>query len=265
MPGHVIYDKKERKDKKVSAQFNTENMGALKVEFRGNSGKGVARKLRAKGLVPGVFYGVKSAPVTLAMTPDVLVEALSTPKLKNTMLKIECDNKDLDGKFVVVKEIQRHPVSRDFLHVDLMEIYPDYKIRTKVPLKLTGSARGVDEGGTLDQHIRLVEVKCAPRKIPETFEIDVTELEIGDSLKLGDVELGEDIEILGEIRSSVVSVAAPRVLETIETDEEEGEEGEEGVEGEEGEAKEGEAKEGEAKEGEAKEGKGKPEDKKKKK
>jgi large subunit ribosomal protein L25 len=246
----------------VNAQFNTEDMGELKVEFRQGSGKGVARKLRASGLIPGVFYGVKSDPIPLAMDPDVLVEALTTPRLKNTMLKIVSDNSDLDGKFVMVKEIQRHPVSRDFLHVDLMEIYPNYKIRTRVPLKLIGNSVGVDAGGTLDQHTRMVDVKCAPRKIPETFEIDVTELNIGDSLRLDEVEFGEDIEILGEKRASVVSVAVPRVLETIETDEDE--EGEEGLEGEEGEGEEGEAKEGEAKDGDAKKGEAKPEDKKKK-
>lgn len=202
----------------------------LRVEARPESGKGVARKLRRAGKVPAVFYGSRHQPVALTISPDELVAALSTPKLRNTIIRMVSDDSELNGRTVMVKEIQRHPISRQFLHVDLLEVYSDVTVKAEVPIHVTGHARGVDLGGTMDLHMRYVNIKCPPEKIPAFLTVDVAELDIGDSIKLGEISIGEGIELLDEENVSVVSIAAPRVAEAAA-----------GEAGEEAEAAEGEA------------------------
>jgi large subunit ribosomal protein L25 len=216
----------------------------LKVEFRSQAGKGTARKLRRQNKIPGVFYGSRCEPVRLSVDPDLLKSALNTPKLLNTLLKILSDHPDLNGRVVMVREIQRDPLSRKFIHVDLMEVYEDRSVRVKIPVLLKGHAIGVDLGGTLEQHIRQAEIKCPADKIPPSIEIDVTELKIGQTIRLEDLALGEGIELIGDKHASLATVVAPRVLKEEEEEEEvEEAEGEEAAEAEEG-AKAAEAAEG---------------------
>ncbi len=205
---------------------NAEGIREMKVEYRSAKGKGVARKLRKSGRIPGVFYGSKSEAVALSVDPDDLVDALDTPKLKNTIIVLTADHEGLDGKKAMVKEIQRHPLTREFLHVDFMEVYSDRVVRTVIPITVKGHAIGVDLGGTLDQHLRHLEIKCVPEKIPVEIVIDVAKMKIGDALKTSELEVGEGIEILGEMQASVVSIAAPRVAERAAGVGAEGEEGE---------------------------------------
>jgi large subunit ribosomal protein L25 len=205
----------------------------LKVEFRSQAGKGAARKLRRHSKIPGVFYGSRREPVRLSVDPDRLRSALNTPKLLNTLLRIVSDHPDLNGRVVMVREIQRDPLSRKFIHVDLMEVYEDRSVRVKAPILLKGHAIGVDMGGTLEQHIRQAEIKCPADKIPPSIDIDVTELKIGQTIRLEDLSLGEDIELIGDKHASLATVVAPRVLKEEEVEEEEVE-GEEAAEAEEG-------------------------------
>ena len=188
----------------------------LRVDFRPGAGKGVARKLRKEGRIPGIFYGSKSEPIPMSLTPEEMVEALRTPKLKNTLIRMISDHNGLNGRLVLVKEIQRHPISRAYLHVDFMEVYPDQPVRAMVPVTIKGHAKGVDLGGTLDQHLRYVDIKCAADKIPSAIEVEVSELEIGGSIKLGQLSTEEGVELMGERHAAVVSVAAPRVAEVEE-------------------------------------------------
>lgn len=204
----------------------------LKVQFRTESGKGVARKLRRQGRIPAIFYGSKSEPVSMSLDPGEMVEALHTPKLKNTIIRMTSDHDGLNGKTVLVKEIQRHPLSRKFLHVDFMEVYPDQDVRAMIPIILKGQAKGVDLGGTLEQVLRFVEVKCAAEKIPVGIELEVTDLDIGDVIKFSQLTTEEEVELLGDEHATVVSLAAPRVVEEVEAAVEE--EGEAVAEGEPG-------------------------------
>lgn len=229
-------------------QFDPTDFVELKINHRTTSGKGVARKLRKSGKIPGVFYGLRHDPVSLVVDPDELLKALSTPKLKNTLIRMVSEDSDLNGRHVLVQTIQRHPVSREFLHVDFIEVYPDKAVKTKVPVNLVGHPKGVELGGTLDQQMREVYLTCPADKIPAEITVDVSELDIGDTIKLEEIQFGEGVDVLEDLESPIASVAAPRVLEeTVTAEEEEGEEGEEAAEGE---AAEGEGEEGGEGEGE---------------
>ncbi len=206
----------------------------LNVFSRSEAGKSAARKLRKRGMIPAVFYGSRHAPVSISVSPDELVRALSTKKYRNTLLHLVCEGSEINGKMALVKDIQRQPLSREMLHVDFIEVYSDVLVKALIPIHLTGNPQGVEQGGTLDQHIRELEIRCPADKIPEEVQIDATHLEIGDSIKVAELPLGQEIEVLAEPEWSVASVAAPRVLEEVKPAEEE-EAAAEGAEAEEGE------------------------------
>jgi large subunit ribosomal protein L25 len=133
----------------------------------------------------------------------------------------------------MVKELQTHPVSRDFLHVDFYEIAMDRKIRVKVPIVTTGMAKGVELGGVLQIIRREIEVLCLPFEVPESFEIDVADLDIGDSIHVRDISQEGEIEFLEDENFTVVTLLIPKIEEEEEPAEEEEEEAEEAaVEGE---------------------------------
>jgi large subunit ribosomal protein L25 len=133
----------------------------------------------------------------------------------------------------MVKELQTHPVSRDFLHVDFYEIAVDRKIRVKVPIVATGMAKGVELGGVLQIIRREIEVLCLPLEVPESIEIDITDLDIGDSIHVGDISQEGEIEFLEDENFTVVTLLSPKIEEVEEpTEEEEEEAEEEAVEGE---------------------------------
>ncbi len=207
-----------------------ENLEAieLKVEKRTGSGKGVGRKLRKNGKIPGVFYGFRADAVSLTLDPAELREALETPRKRNTILRLTSDDSNINGRIVMVKEMQRNPLTRDFLHVDLMEVYEDRPLKVNVPLNIMGHARGVDMGGTLEQHVRYLQVISPVDRIPVSIDADVTNLDINDMVKVADLHVHEGAEILDDEQATVVSVIPPRVMAEALPEEEEGEEGEEG-------------------------------------
>jgi large subunit ribosomal protein L25 len=126
----------------------------------------------------------------------------------------------------MVKELQLHPVSRNFLHIDFYEVAMDRKIMVNVPITTTGKAKGVETGGILQIIRRELEVQCFPLDVPESIEIDITDLDIGDSIHVGDIALQREIEFLGEENFTVVTVVSPKIEEEEEVVEEAEEEGE---------------------------------------
>lgn len=203
----------------------TGDMRELKVELRKEIGKSVAHKLRRKGLIPGVFYGTRHAAISVALSPDDMVEALNTPKVRNTLIKMVSADAELSGRTVLVKEIQRHPTTREFLHVDLVEVYPDLPVKAMIPVITQGHPKGVDFGGTLDQPLRFVEIRCPAEKIPVSILIDVTELNIGEGIKVGQLKIEEGVELLVDPGQTVVSVVAPKMVAEAAAEEVPGEEG----------------------------------------
>ncbi len=213
---------------------------ALGVELRDGRGKGVARKLRAAGRIPAICYRRNAESVAVSLDPkelDGLIRKASSGI--NTFIDLKvAGGGDFDGRQVLIKELQRDPISGAFLHADLYAVDLQQKIHISVPIHITGTAIGVSlGGGILDHATRELDVECLPNAIPEEFPVDVSGLEIGDSIHVRDIAVLEGVEILNDPDVSIVSVVAPAVVE-----EEAPAEEEEGVEGVEGEA----APEGEA-------------------
>jgi len=223
----------------------------LEVQVREQTGKGAARKLRAAGMIPAVLYGSGRPSYPITLNPLQLHKVLHESEMgMNTLIDLKVTgHAELDGKTVLVRELQRDPVKGRFVHADLYEVDLQEKIEVSVPIHVTGKSAGVELGGVLDQVLRELEVKCLPRAIPDEFVVDVTPLEMGDSLHVSDIALPEGVELISDAELSVVSVVAPAKEEEPEV-EAEAAEGEVVVEGEEAAEGEGEARaEGEGEEG----------------
>lgn len=214
-----------------------EDNNILNAQLRKEGGKGVARKLRARGFIPGVFYLRSKENIPIKLVNHELQLLL---KKKHSILNLKLD--DGTQHECVVRELQQDPISGQNLHVDLMGIIRGQKVTVEVSVELVGSAYGVRVQGGVLQHARhTVNVECLPKHIPEKITCDIEELAIGSSIQVRDLEV-ENIRILDEPDKTVVSVLAPRieieVVEEVEEEEVEGEEAEaEGEEKEEGETK----------------------------
>ena len=216
---------------------------ALSAEPRTETGKGAARKLRAAGRIPAVLYGKSQEPQALTVDPEVLDAVLHASGAGlNTLIELEVSG---STETVLVKELQREPVRGEWLHADFYHVDMAQKVTVSVPIHLVGKAAGVDLGGILDHPIRDLEIQCLPGAIPEFVEVDVTALELGQSIHVGDMTLPAGVEVQTDESLAVASVVAPKEEVEEEPVVEEGEEG--AAEGEEGAEASAEAGGGDAK------------------
>ncbi len=208
----------------------------LNGKVRTEAGKGSAHKLRAQGSLPGVFYLGEKVNQPIQIDDHELQLIL---KQKPSIIRLKLD--DGSDYECVVRDLQLDPITGSILHIDLMGIVRGQKMTVQVSVELEGSPYGVrTQGGVLQHVIHEINVECLPKHIPDKFVLDISELAIGDSLHVSDIEV-ENVRILDDPENTVVSVAVPRVeIEVVEEVEEEGEEGEE-AEGEEAEGEEEEA------------------------
>jgi large subunit ribosomal protein L25 len=189
-------------------------------------------------LIPAVFYGPEVDPVPLILQSRDLEKLITTGAGENILIDLNIeDGKSTHSHRAMIKEIQVDPVKQNILHVDLYAISMDKKISVEVPITLTGTAVGVsEEGGILQQVSRTLEISCLPDRIPESFELEVTALAIGDSLHVSDLEIPEGVDVLAEDELAIASVVPPTKVEEIEPEvleeEEEGEEVDEEAEAE---------------------------------
>lgn len=205
----------------------------LNANIRTTVGNGPARRLRQSGQLPAVLYGPGAEPVLLSVNISVFDQVLKKSGASQLLLNLVIQDSETYTRSAMVKELQTHPVSRDFLHVDFYEIAMDRKIRVKVPIVTTGMAKGVELGGVLQIIRREIEVLCLPFEVPESFEIDVADLDIGDSIHVRDISQEGEIEFLEDENFTVVTLLIPKIEEEEEPAEEEEEEAEEAaVEGE---------------------------------
>lgn len=214
----------------------------LEVDTREADGKGPARRLRQQGKLPGVFYGPGTPALPVQM--DETTFNRSIRGLEGThLIELKSGEAGLNGKKVLVRDLQEHPVSGRALHVDLLEVPLDRAIEVLVPLHFEGKPEGVTMGGTLQPILREVLVSCLPTQIPEAIEVDVSPLNIGDVLHVNDLAMPEGSTPARDDNAAVVSVQAPRVVDKPG-----------GAEGAEGEAMAEGAGEGDAKPAESAEG-----------
>jgi large subunit ribosomal protein L25 len=175
----------------------------LKAEVRDGRGKGPARQLRAAGMIPAVFYGPAVETTALTVRPKELVKALSTKYGKNAVLVINVGGQDHQ---VMVKAIEVHPVSREPLHVDLYKVSDDRAVEVRVPISTTGRALGVQKGGAMTVVFRDVPVRTTPSKIPAVINIDVSKIDIGETVNVENLILPEGVEVLMKPDRRVVVV-----------------------------------------------------------
>jgi len=184
----------------------------LVVARRSSSGKGAARSLRRLGQLPGIIYGRGRESQSITVDAAALQRLLARGGSSSTLLEVSIDN----GEPVqaLIRELQRNPLRPDhILHIDLYEVHAGEKIELSVPIHLVGTAEGVrTEGGVLDQALRELDIKVLPRDIPQSVDLDVTALSIGDALYVRDIQL-TDVEIMNDPNIAVCSVVAPRAIE----------------------------------------------------
>jgi large subunit ribosomal protein L25 len=229
----------------------------LNARTRETKGKGAAKKLRNNNQIPAVFYGPNREPLNLAMEYPELEGFIGRTGGENIILdlKVKSDS-GTQTLNVILKDLQVDPVKDTYLHADFYEISMDKEITVNVPIHLINTPAGVEEGGILQHVRREVSVSCLPDKLIEVLELDVSQLEIGDSVHIRDLALPEGITPLDDENVTIAVVAAPTVVEEVVEEEVE----EEVLEGEEAEAVEGEKVEKERAEAES-EGSQEPSDK----
>lgn len=179
----------------------------MKAEARKETGKGNARRLRREGKIPGVVYGKKRESQPLTVDPDEVREHLGQNAIVE--LTIVDGEEELETETAMIKDYQEHVIKDLLLHVDFQAISMDEKISVTVPTRLTGDSIGVKEGGVLQQLMRDVELECLPGDIPEALEVDISELDVGDSFQVSELEVSEDVEILHDPDDVLVTVVPP--------------------------------------------------------
>src|SRR5438876_3530838 len=183
---------------------------ALSATAREKTGKGAARQARFQKQVPAVIYGHGRATQPLMVDALALEKALTGIEPESTLIELTVDGKKAR---TLIREIQRHPLRPDIIHVDFYEIHADEKITLKVPVHLVGTPDGVrNAGGVLDQVTREVEIEVLPEHIPDRVELDVTALKIGDSLHTRDLTIPNAV-ILTAADLTIATVVPPRAEE----------------------------------------------------
>ena len=193
----------------------------LNSEIRVQTGKGAARKLRTAGKLPAILYGGKTDPIMLTMDYGELKKTLKGRAAENIIfdLKINGGEKSQPKK-VMIKELQKDPVKRDYLHVDLYEISMAKELEVDIPIELISTPAGVDQGGVL-QHIRReVKAACLPEDLVDRIELDVSGLDIGQTLHIRDISFPPGLKPLDDEDLAVVTVVAPTVTAEVEEEEE---------------------------------------------
>ncbi|HNX90745.1 MAG TPA: 50S ribosomal protein L25 [Candidatus Omnitrophota bacterium] len=212
----------------------------MKATAREVLGKGICKRLRKDGSIPGVVYKGGDHGMTIFVDGKELWKALHTAAGENAIITL-----DITGskKTVIVKEVQTDPMNDKFVHVDFHEISLTEKIRVKVPVRAKGEPEGVKEGGVLNQVLWELEIECLPTEIPEHIDLAVEKLKIGDAIHIKDVAETSKIHIIGDSDQVVIGVVVPHMEEekpkeealTAETEPElikKGKKEEEGAEGE---------------------------------
>jgi len=181
----------------------------LSASTRNSSGKGAARKLRSAGQIPAVIYGHAREPQPLAVPTREFEKLLERVSAESTVIDL-----DVSGTVArtLIREIQRHPFKKQILHIDFQELVAGEKVSVNVPIVLTGTAEGVRvSGGILSQVMSELTIRVDPVNIPRRIEADVTNVAIGHSLHVSDLNVPDGVEILDDAEATVAVVSAPKV------------------------------------------------------
>ncbi len=197
----------------------------IDAQIRTESGKGVARKLRKDGQIPGVLYGPRTETIPLSVNQHEFKKILIAAKGEQLLFSLNLRNNGATDKHLtLIKELQLHPVNDEIRHIDFYKVQVDEEVTVNVPMAITGKAKGVEEGGVLEIIQRTLEISCLPLSIPKEIQVDVTELGIGDALHVADITPPEGVRFLNDPETTLLTVvgAAPTEAAEEEVEEEAG-------------------------------------------
>jgi large subunit ribosomal protein L25 len=191
------------------------SLTAFPRELRKRNG---SKKIRATGRIPAVIYGRHNPPQNLELTSRDLENLVHHAASENVLVDLSIQNGNGGGqRLALVKDIQHHPLSGKMIHVDMQEVAENEKVTVMVPIETVGEAVGVKTGGGVLEHVLFkVKVRATPRDLPEVINLDVTSLQVGQSIHIGEIPPLQGVEILGHKEAPVVAVAAP-LTEAAET------------------------------------------------
>ncbi|MCX7833002.1 MAG: 50S ribosomal protein L25 [Ignavibacteria bacterium] len=177
----------------------------LKAQKRTELKKSISKSLRKKGFIPGIFYGRNRENIPIAISELSLKPAIFTSEFHIINLEIEGENEKYS---CILKDVQFEPLKNKPIHFDLFELQAGEKISLEINVVLKGLAAGVKDGGVIQHSLHKLEIQCLPQSIPPNIEIDITNLGIGDSIKVSDVKI-EGVEILNDENAAIVTIVPP--------------------------------------------------------
>ena len=189
----------------------------LDIQLREKTGKEAARKERQRGFIPAVLYGIKGNKVLTVNAKDF--EKMFEEIGEHSIINLNIDNKDKAE--VIVKDFQLDPVTKHVIHIDFLEFEKGKALKTEVPIHVTGTSVGVKKGGILETFVRDLEIECLPKDIPDSIDIDVNDMEIGDSVHARDISVDDKIKVLTNPEQVVVTIGMPTKIEVPVEEEEE--------------------------------------------
>lgn len=184
----------------------------IRVDTRERKNKREAKRLLRNGKIPAILYGPKTAAVALALDKREFSSRVADLEGSH-LVRLKSESAALADKVALVKEMQFHPISGEVIHTDLYEVDLTAKITVNVPLHFVGKAEGVVRGGILQPIVREVEVECLPMDIPAFFDVDVSRLDIGDSVHIEELTIPEGVTVVSEANLALVAVVPPTVEE----------------------------------------------------
>lgn len=177
----------------------------LNVQLRSETGKGISRKLRAAGRIPGIIYGKGFNSTAVSLDSREFLKTITGDGGMNSLISLKGEA-TLSDAVVIVSDLLLDPIKGTPRHVDLHKVNMDEKVRVEVKVKLKGTAKGVKDGGLLEFVKHTVEVECLPALIPAHIDVDVTALTIGHSIHVGEIALPANVKLIDDPKSAIVSV-----------------------------------------------------------
>ncbi len=198
----------------------------LNAKTRENSGKGACRQLRRENQFPAVVYGAKKEAAMLSLDTSDFDKIIRDHGSTGLFFSLKVEGESGAERIVMLKDLQMDTFGLNYLHLDLHEIDMDTKVRVVVPVETIGESKGVKEGGLLQIIRRELEVLCKPADTPDSVQIDITDLDVGDAVHVEEIDMGDAVEIPHDVNFTIITVVAPS-LEEEEEEEEEFDEAEE--------------------------------------
>ena len=182
----------------------------ITVAKRETTGKVSNNALRNSGMIPAVVYGLNEPPIAIAISPKVVARIIASETGLNSLIEMQREGTDIK-RHVIIKAVQRHPVTGRLNHLDFMRVDPDHRVRVKVPIVLKGTSVGVKEGGILDFTHREIEVECLPSFIPANVIVNIEHLKVGESIRVDQITLDSHLTLHGDLHNVICSVVAGKV------------------------------------------------------